>query len=150
MEKNIKDFIHFYLGCECVNSSFPKGHLEYDKGWKFRGIDLTTPKSFLIETETEYTFSESIMLKLRKLESMTEEEWQEIRFHLSPDIVASVPLVKWSDRPRWVIVLENRVQTNTLKFLDGIELIKRGYDVFKLIDSGLAIEKQPTTLNQGV
>lgn len=138
-EKNIKDYLPFYLGHEAV----------FDRQtWKISQVGQKYARLVRSGEFHKYVdvHLEDVKPLLRKMESMTEEEWQEIRFHLSPDIIDSVPLVKWSDKPRWVIVLENRVQTNTLKFLDGIELIKRGYDVFQLIESGLALEKQPATV----
>lgn len=139
MDKDIKQYLHYYLGCEIDTGT---GYVTLIAVQKevipcadFRVIVLNG------NVIHELHCDDKCKLVLRKLESMTEGEWQEIRFHLSADIVAAVPIIKWQDRPRWVVVLENRIQTNTLKFLDGIELIKRGFDLFGLIDAGLALDK---------
>lgn len=132
MDKQLKDYLHYYIG-------HVDYRVKYIDGSSWTVWSKLTPGRYARAVEDHSV--EKIEIVVRKLESMTEDEWQEIRFHLSADIVAAVPIIKWQDRPRWVVVLENRIQTNTLKFLDGIELIKRGFDLFGLIDAGLAVDK---------
>ena len=54
--------------------------------------------------------------------------------------------IQYGDKPKHILILENRLTTNTLKFNDGMILLRKYFDLFGLIESGLAIDK--TTLNQ--
>lgn len=127
MEKNIKDFIHFYLGCECVHAFVPEDHPQYDNGWKLVSIQSQSEKPYELDNDTDYTWTDSVKPKLRKLESINREEsemMERFRSELKRnDLTASFRLTHY--------------------------LLSKGFDLFGLIESRLAIEKQPT-LNQGV
>jgi hypothetical protein len=68
---------------------------------------------------------------LRSLDTMTIEEWISVRDQFSLDVYDSVEnkRIKWKDKPKHVLVLENRLQTNTLLFNDGLLLMKMGFDL---------------------
>lgn len=126
----LKDYLHLYLGAEI---SVIGSKLTYENNY-----------SFMERLDSDnYSFGwDRVRLTLRRLSSMTEEEYREISQLLSINILSSVvsPNLKYSDKPRHVLVLENRVQTNTLLFTDGMVLLRAGYDLFHLIENGLAIE----------
>lgn len=125
----LKDVIHFYLKCWGTVTEAKEG---WENGeWVLTGKRL---EAFLMG-DLKFT------PHLRSLQSMTEAQFNEIRMELSVDILHAHSLPPtFSDKAWHVIVLENRVQTNTLKFNDGLVLIKYGYDIFKLIPTKQAID----------
>jgi hypothetical protein len=111
MEKNIKDYLHLYIGCRA---------------------EATTVEGAVSNVAISYTllhdwdgWLERIKPILRKLSSMTEEEFQ----HMINE--------GWIGAPTF---------TNWTKIVYKPEqfryLLAKGFDLFGLIDSGLAIEKQ--------
>lgn len=78
----LKDCLHFYLGCEVENAWFPEGHSERANGWKLTGYVSTQGKPYRLENEEDYTWSDQIKIKLRPLSDMTEEEFG-VLFRLS-------------------------------------------------------------------
>jgi len=79
---------------------------------------------------------------LRPLSDMTEEEFLVIKPGLSPNVTHAFSLpATYHDKPWHVLILENRLQTNTLTFNDGMILLRQHFDLFGLIDAGLAIDK---------
>lgn len=133
MEKNIKDYLHYYLGCECVHTFVPEDHPQYDNGWRLVSIQSRSEKPYELDNGIHYTWTDSIKPKLRKLESMTEEELQERHF---------------GSRNRFQYWLNHN--QGAFPTDDLLWFLKNGFDVFDLIHEGLATEKQPTTQNQGV
>jgi len=74
--------------------------------------------------------------------SMTNEEFTEWQGNfLITTYEAICSRLPFSDRPKHVIILENRFVTNTLSFIEGVFLMSKGFDLFGLIESGMAIEK---------
>jgi hypothetical protein len=143
MEKNIGHYANYYIMCDCVNAAFPEGHIEYDKGWKLVGVDWTNPKPYLIETDSEYTWTDSVKPILRKLESMTEDEathmqdymWEGISdFWMPRDEIMQAFMHPWPSDMR----LSFPHYARCINWLRS-----KGFDCDELIESGLAIEKQP-------
>lgn len=134
MEKKIEDYLHLYLGCEVETEKFTATLL---------GVEL--PINAIVyrkETGTHVFRLGGIKPLLRPLSSMTEEEFKKLLPELSLDIYnAYNHCINWEDKPKHVLILENRVNTNKLRFIDGICLMKKFYDVLGLIESGLAIDK---------
>lgn len=90
-------------------------------------------------------FCRKSKLYLRPVSSMTNKEWQEVRDFISHETAVAVGYPGgFSDKPKWILVLENRIATNTLSFKDGMALMGKGYDVLGLIEFGIAIEKNKT------
>lgn len=139
MEKKITDYLHLYLGCDL----FVKAK---EEGAKDNVFKLTAGKlnNWL---EGGMWSRANAKLILRPISSITIDEWCEIQFKFSVDICESVhsPKLRYSDKPKHILVLENRLQTNTLTFNDGMVLLGMGFDLFGLIEPGLAIEatKEP-------
>lgn len=129
MEKKLQDYLPYYLGVDYwTNNS--QGNL-----------NAYTLPNVIDMCER----NKNVQLHLRNLNSMSWDEWAEVREQLSADIVRNAENVRYKDKPYWVIVLENRVNTNTLRLNDGLVLIRLGYDVFNLIESGLAIDASTLT-----
>jgi hypothetical protein len=145
----LKDIIQYYIGQRCVHTWYNEGHEQYDRAWVLTSIDYSTPNHYRIENpEDDFTWTDSIKLILRKLEDMTGDEYRTIKDQLSVDVVGAVRsgLLFYSDKKPWVLVLENRLHTNTLLFNDGLILLKQGFDLFGLIERGEAVDQK--TLNQ--
>lgn len=73
----LKDVIHYYIGCRCFNTWFPEGHKELNKGWVLSGycqLYADGGKPFLLESENEVTWTDSIKPILFRLEDMTEQQ----------------------------------------------------------------------------
>lgn len=68
---------------------------------------------------------------LRDVATMTQQEWEDNWSYFSAGVGNAVNsgYLGYSDKPKWVLVLENRIQTNTLTFNDGMLLIKMGFNV---------------------
>jgi hypothetical protein len=145
----LKDVIQYYIGQRCVHAWYNEWHEQYDRAWVLTSIDYSTPNHYRIENpEDDFTWTDSIKLILRKLEDMTGDEYRTIKDQLSIDVVGAVRsgLLFYSDKKPWVLVLENRLHTNTLLFNDGLILLKQGFDLFGCIDRGEAVDQK--TLKQ--
>lgn len=75
---NLQDYAPYYIGCPCLNTWFPADHSCYNSGWKLQGFQVTSVKPCLLESDTDYTWSDSVKLVLRRVEDMTEEEAIEV------------------------------------------------------------------------
>lgn len=125
--KDIKDYLHLYLGCEATTDSGLIGNL----------ITINHEASIAIiriNPEAGQTISKmysEIKPILRKLSSMTDEEIDEVWHSHEPQDVLTM---NYSDgrNVRKVSLTAERTRY----------LLSRGFDLFGLIDSGLAIENQ--------
>lgn len=110
--KKVEDYIHLYLGCEC-----------YDTFRKVTGI-LTAIFKNSVRIDNGYGQWHISTIKpiLRRLETMTEEEANELDWRFPVEEDAN-------------IVIKN---LNPDEFL---YLLKQGFDLFNLIEEGLAIDK---------
>jgi acyl-homoserine lactone acylase PvdQ len=113
-------------------------YLDYEPGQWTVPSQLTLSRLEALKNDASV---EDIQLFLRPLSSMTEEEFNAIAPSLSSDIVLAYRQPKnFTDRPWHVIILENRLHTNTLTFNDGMVLLSRHFDLFGLIESGQALD----------
>lgn len=148
----LQDFAHYYIGCRCLNTWFPVGHEMYDRNWQLKAIDTYSDNPYGLNCYAEFTWTDSIKLILRKLEDITEDEikefigWEELNKkydHVSFEnnkkvgiiVNYSIPDREGSGHP----------MSHFIKFyqLDGSQfnfLIKKGFDLFNLIISELAID----------
>jgi len=142
--KELKDYLHLYLGCNVRhrgtwNSMYVLSGVFSDGSCKI--YDALAPK------HTSIVSSESLRPILRHLSDMKEEEWKSIMNEFSIDVVLAYnSYIRWGDKPKHILILENRLQTNKLSFNDGMILLRKHFDLFGLIEAGLAIDK--TKMNQ--
>jgi hypothetical protein len=135
--KNIKDYLHFYLGCECIiNWENP----EYEENGKVRKLDSLR----IYEMLTEYP--EAICKPiLRPLSDMTEEEAKQ--FYVSDG---------WGENLENIVVTDGGIDFtiartsgycifSRLRPSSFLTLLSKGFDIFGLIDAGLAIDKTKIT-----
>ena|SRR5688572_23405957 len=139
----LKDVIHLYLGCECKMTK-PSYHAVHEL--RLSGDRLFVLNGKLLQYFLADTTKAELKPILRPLSDMTREDFDVIKPHLSVGVLNAVISydLKYSDKPRHILVLENRGQANTLTLNDGLVLIREGYDIFNLIPTNQAIDK--TTL----
>jgi hypothetical protein len=115
MEKRLQDYAQYYIGCRCFNTWFPESDENYNNNWKLVGFRSDSEKPYGLENDEDYTWSDSIKLILRKLEDITEEEKKNLHIGRCFDFQCY-----------------RADQFN--------ELLAKGFDLFGLINSGLAID----------
>lgn len=141
MKKELKDYLHLYLGCECVfEDCRNEGDKEHGKLIEI-GINMACIET--VNNEDPYIECTPNEIKpiLRPLSDITDEEWSEIeeKIHVLFDaqgmgmIRDNFLSDKNNERCGWHLINDAL-----------IELRKRSVDVDGLIESGLAIDK--TTL----
>lgn len=156
MDKQLKDYLHFYLGCQIDTGT---GYVTLTAVQK-EVIPCTNFRVIVLNGNVthELMWSDRCKIVLRKLESMTEEEAEDLARLVTPKF-------RWED----IRILE--VKPTEIHFMDGSKwygdgveefndcyisliefapacfhyLLSRGLDLFGLIDAGLAINK--ATLN---
>lgn len=119
-EKKIEDYLHLYLGCECQT---PEGVM------KLNAVYHDSNPVFY-DSVNDFAFSE-IKLILRPLSSMTEVEQNEIGLYGG----GGNKFCDWKGTP------VNGFSPDTFRLL-----LSKSFDLFGLIESGLAIDA--TTLKQ--
>lgn len=175
MEKKIQDFLHLYLGCGVEYTGILNGPaLKKEKDDNKDDI-FYLPKiqeivglkyGFLREIrcsndgniycvrigrkglKSYWSNFDNFKLILRPLSDMTHDEWIKNWTYFSVPVGIAVQSghLRYSDKPKHVLVLENRLNTNTLTFNDGMILMRMGFDLFGLIESGLAIDRKALKL----
>lgn len=148
MSKDIRDYIHFYLGCEFANSWFPEYHKEFSRGWKLTAIDYSNPRPFRLEETEDYTWTDSVKPILRKLESMTPEDIAGLaiaygmkdfvvtKANCEGHIIQMEYLKNGESQTDFIHWYVYQLNANVFHYL-----ISQGFDLFGLIDAGLAIDK---------
>jgi hypothetical protein len=124
MQRKLQDYIHFYIGQPCVNSRFGDKHDMYDNGWILAGVDKMSAKPYKLENSDDFTWSKEVLVILRPLSDMTDEEmleYSKIGHKWESGSPASNITTDWAYRVCW--------------------LVQKGFDVFNLIKSGIAIDK---------
>ncbi len=166
MEKKIEDYLHLYLGCECLVTI-------YDKERVVDFVGINESYYFLVcegdKAATEW-FKEKYPVKpiLRPLSDMTEGERKELwdivfQKRFISEFKGNTVFINKDNNgiPRWVlssgverlgIQFDGRIWADSdLHVWDHNQheitrwLLNKGFDLFSLIESGLAIDK--TTLN---
>lgn len=152
----LQDYIRHYIGCKCVHTWFPEGHKEYNKGWVLSGycqLYDNGGKPFLLESENEVTWADSIKPILRKLEDITDDEikeligWEELNKkydHVSFEHNKVGIIVNYSipDREGGGYPMSHYIRFYQLDGFQFDFLIKKGFDMFNLIISELAIDSK--------
>jgi len=75
-------------------------------------------------------YSSKVQEGLREVSSMTVVEFRAMESELSFDVVKSAQTISWKDKKKHVLVLENRINTNSLTFNDGEILLKYGFSPY--------------------
>lgn len=128
MSKEIKDYLHLYYGVECIveKSDYHMVHnLMINAGDK-----AIIDGKFIFHVHNAVPFKGIVKPILRPLSDMTEEESKE--------------LLSIQDLKRGVIDTKYVIVTRSWE--DARYLLSKHFDLFGLIESGLAIDV--TTLNQ--
>lgn len=134
-EKNIKDYLHFYLGCECIDEDGRIG--------RFSGFDICVDDYSIVMITVKYSDDtedwsvlndnedcDRIKLLLRRLSSMTEEEKTTVyKLLYGEDAYEAIRL-------NFALTLGN-LNPEAFRYL-----LRNGFDLFDLIDSRLAVDKQ--------
>jgi hypothetical protein len=126
--KQLKDFIHYYIGCRCIIKwESPNGTI-YDREGVFLAIDIRDKLPYYLKSEDAAIWTDNIKPILRRLEDMTEEEICEYGklVGLRTDGVHSVYI--------------NYDTPESFHYL-----LTRHFDLFDLIAAGLAVDAK--TLN---
>lgn len=167
MTKDIRDYLHLYLGCEVewgFDGRKKKGVLigkDERYGWQiFDPLNVIVP----------YQYCRTDLLKpiLRPLSDMTEEEVLELCKTASPTFFGDYRFAKWEanrsphEMCHWTVTNKNSIYCFNVSSVDGdvyisdedgdIDLVsidgnyrfwylKKGFDIFGLIEAGLAINK---------
>lgn len=87
----LKDYAPYYIGTPCYNTWFPPDHDTYDAGWVLKGFRTTSEKCYMLESELDITWTDSIKPILRRLEDMTEEEAIQLIQIMVPDEMEDKP-----------------------------------------------------------
>lgn len=154
MSKEIKDYLHLYLGCEL------------ERGGRVTGA--------LLDAANEAAFNawEDCRPILRPLTDMTEEEVLELCKVASPEIFGDYRFSKWiverspHEYCHWTVSNKNSLDYFNISSVDGdVDIygkdgefdptnidsnyrfwyLKKGFDIFDLILEGLAIDKTTLT-----
>lgn len=127
MKKEIKDYLHLYLGCDYQD--------------QFGGLGNINEHTFLVMFDAAKR-NVPFKLLLRPLSDMSEDEklyiveaitYSHVRFSSKDSILGSF------DADRY-----NKKHNNELYPDEFLYLLKQGFDLFGLIESGLAIDKTKT------
>jgi hypothetical protein len=160
---NIKDVIHYYMGCRCALSFVQPGSLNYNNNWKLISIESQSDKPYELDNGKEYTWTADIKPILRKLSSMTEEEILEFAIltfgeqnrDVTQQIIGSVkklPRQAHHDAKFGTDVPYVAFKPNGANHYNGVVsarsltsetmhyLLSRGFDLFSLIENNLAID----------
>ncbi|MES2287434.1 MAG: hypothetical protein V4547_17200 [Bacteroidota bacterium] len=136
MKKKLSDYLHLYPGATIK-------YVNYFGSEPCTGIlgGVNANHAWALDDQHGIPFKD-ITIYLRSLDSMTEEEFNEIKPELSANILTAHRYhASYHDKPWHVLILENRLMTNNLSFNDGMVLLRKHFDLFGLIESGIAIKK---------
>lgn len=137
-ELNFKDYAPFYIGCRCFHTWYPEGHIEYDRGWKLDGYVLGDEKPYLLKNDFACSWTDSIKPILRLVGDMTDEEC--LMVHKISPFWAEGTSEKYI-MDRLYVIRERIIHLHLIPEVFHY-LLKQGYDLFKLIENGLAIDSK--------
>lgn len=159
MDKKIEDYLHLYFGCE-VFDSFKLDGKEYSQTIKLSVSNFQWVCDCIVGGRHR--------LILRPLSDMTEEEVLELCKTASPVIFGDYRFAKWEversphEICHWTVTNKNSIDYFNISSTDGdVDIyakdgqpdptnidnnyrfwyLKKGFDLFGLIDAGLAIDK---------
>lgn len=141
MKTELKDVVHFYLGCECVDGAGSVGKIDT---CGFDGYIRTTPLNKHIKVKA---FLSGVKPILRPLSDMTEEEGRQYATYYGIDGYLSVTITEENGYVK--ISIGNSGHMASLFPLGQygqkpetlVYLLSKGFDLFGLIESGQAIDK---------
>lgn len=156
MSKDIKDYLHYYLGCQV--RIFPLESDEYID--TIEGIVVGESVNF--KKTGDYYFDDvnefKIALLLRPLSDMKEDdvrEWGDVNLEITPYGVELDSIDEFGEFTSIYpdgSILSRSKDDGDIRPINGgglfILLLKRGFDLFGLIESGLAIDKTSMTNEQ--
>lgn len=136
---NIKDYLHLYLGCQVIgtynDASGSKGYLTgVTNGGYDCEIQFILEDGINVEEEPQYNEVKDVKPILRPLSDMTEDEVEFIGIELKAGTM-NAEFIRTS-KYCWTLV---HTEPEVFRFL-----LSNHFDLFGLIDAGLAIDK--TTL----
>lgn len=142
MERNLKDYIQYYIGCRCLNTWFAPDHDCYNAGWQLMGYVPSEFKPYYLLNDTDATWTDSIKPILRRIESLTDEE--KIYFYnLFPTQDNLSNNQKIESVTHW---LEEEGADKYFWSINQFHyLLKQGFDLFNLIENQLAIDEKELT-----
>jgi hypothetical protein len=124
--KNIKDYLHLYIGCQCQMM----GQEDETQTFKLTGVSFDDTQNvwwaYFAATEEMYAVIEDVFPILRPLADITEDEAKEGR-----KMFSNMADSDYSQGEIWA------AQTR--------HWLSKGFDLFGLIESGLAIDKTKLT-----
>ena|SRR6185503_1709549 len=131
--KEIKDYLPFYIGSDCMIG---------DLGWKkqkihpndlapYTNLDYGRPIKSKVDLHTIQAFGNQITLILRPLNSLSKQEMEECG-NLDYDFSGEPELNKWTWKDFNCLLTPNQFTF----------LLSKHFDLFELIESGLAIDKK--------
>jgi hypothetical protein len=140
MKTNIKDYLHLYLGCDVRV-----------KGWKYRSkfIELHQDGILVKDSFTTKIYFGGFDVILRPPNDMTEEEALELGKRLYSGVIIGNPYLRdglW--HVPYGFSLDNfwTIDGKAFNQHQVIYLLSKRFDLFGLIEAGLAIDS--TTINQ--
>ena len=126
-ELKLHDYALYYIGCKCINTWFHPNHEAHNAGWELIGFKQNNTKCYLLQNETDETWTDSIKIILRHLSDMTKEEENEL------EKIKGTRLI-----PRPYPGVEIKFDTpDTFHWM-----IKKQFDLFSLIENSLAVDSK--------
>lgn len=119
--KEIKDYLHLYLGCTCFYESK-------------KGLAISKIDGNMISSPIHYP---NIRLSLRPLSDMTEDEEK---------ILMGNGLLQYTDKLNPNMSMNDYWKSSLMTMGKNVQyLLSKHFDIFGLIELGLAIDKTATT-----
>lgn len=127
MKKELKDYLHLYLGCELLSIS------TYEIVGKLEGI-VGSEAHFKVNGVWYSASLSNYKPILRPLSDMTDEEYDYLAEHILDDII-------WSPATIYDFINILREKLSISKLAEtNYYLLSKHFDLFGLIESGLAID----------
>lgn len=132
MTKELKDYLPFYLGCECMigDLNWKPQNIAPEDRQMYTDPDFGKPIKSTIDLHAIQAFGHKMKPILRPLSDITEVEGTDVCMILCETETCY-------NNPRW---LSGRLMGNLPANLFTL-LLKRGFDLFNLIPEKLAIDK---------
>jgi hypothetical protein len=122
---NFKDYAGYYIGCKCLNTWFPEGDKPREYNWVLAGFRTDSEKHYLLENDSHFTWTDSIKPILRRM-----GDWVGNEISVYNTLVG-----RTTDGVHSVLIPYNTPQSFHW-------LLKQDFDLFGLIDAGLALDSK--------
>jgi hypothetical protein len=138
-EIKLQDYAHYYIGCQCIiDYTLPGGNKIIDYKGMFIRYDCTDKSPYCVKGETDTIWTYSIKPILRKLEDMTDDECMVVN-EISPYFTKGTSERYIRER---LYCIRDRIMYLHLIPEVFHYCLKQGFDIFNLINSGLAIDSK--------